>query len=142
MHVLAFILKGSLFSKHCDKRRPPPRLPSAHGAVLVLRSPGSLLPGSGWAPSLRESPLVRAQAEHLGQQRSNGEPSAALTAPCAQARANVAMSAAESCEGWRPLESGRIWLLVQAAQSPRGEVSQGIYIPTAVLSQCAPGSKG
>lgn len=75
MHVLAFILKGSLFSKRCGKRCPPPRLPSARGAVL-----GLLLPSSGRVPSLQEAPLVQAQAEHLGQQRSNGELSAALPA--------------------------------------------------------------
>lgn len=72
MHVLAFILKGSLFSKCCHKQHSPPRLPSAHGAMLVLRSRGSLLPGSGRAQSLRETSLVQAQAEHLGQQRSDG----------------------------------------------------------------------
>jgi len=56
--------------------------------------PGSLLPSSGRAPSLGEAPLVQAQAELLGQPRSDGEPSTALATPGAQAWGNVAMSAA------------------------------------------------
>lgn len=88
----------------------------------------------GLASSSLEAPLVA-----LLRLRSSGEPSSALAAPCARAQANAWLG---GCKGWRPSVSVRVWLLTQAAQSPRGEVSQRMETLAAALCRCAPGSKG
>lgn len=104
MHVLAFILKGPLFSEDCDKQHHPPRLPSTHGAMLMLWGWDPLHPSSGQAPTFQEAPPVQAQAEPLGGQRGDGEPSTALPSPCTEAWANMDVSLAESCKHWRTWE--------------------------------------
>lgn len=98
-------------------------VPSARRAVVGLRGWGSQLglvfPGGSTGCSAQAEEQWRAQLS-----------------PC------CSLCPSTGCKGWRPSVSVRVWLLAQAAQSPRDEVSQRMETLAAALCRCAPGSKG
>lgn len=107
----------------------PPRLPSAHRAMVGL-----------WGWGSRLDPVFTGGSTGCSAQVE--EQWRAQISPCCSPCLSTGQCVAGSCKGWRPSVSVRVWLLAPAAQSPRGEISQGMETLAAALCRCAPGSKG